>query len=42
MNKLILNKDIIGIIFKYITIRKEQVKNNYNRIIKNINSLIKV
>ena len=40
MNNLILNKDICSIIFKYITITKEQVKNNYDKVIKNINSLI--
>jgi hypothetical protein len=40
MNNLKLSKDIIGIIFKYITINKEQVKNNYDKVIKNINTLI--
>ena len=38
--KYILGKDISSIIFTYLTIHKENVKNNYNRNLKRLNDII--
>jgi hypothetical protein len=39
--KHILGKDISSIIFTYLTIHKENVKNNYNRNLTRLNDIIK-